>query len=903
MESHRSYGRIVAQPLAKLRQQVATSFRRGTLERDFDAIAQQLSDYVAKTNPEEAFSFTGEVAQARASVASWQVPEESDLSTPAKQLLWGMTLGANVMKWTEQVRHLEPEANQLWQKLQTNDVVEEERRLCAQSAAVIPGLRERQGQMKVEWALPRDGYPAQGFLCDPPTATMKLDLAWSLIIGVEPARAVLQREAAYGIGTLFFTPEMNRVRTDMMRIKDKEKRTEEEHDRMLRLAAQWLARYDVMVGAESNFAHHFAAERAKVSAQDYASSINYAETVAGGIPDFAALQKQIESRPAGTEVPAKLQLQNLQRALSYAFFAQNEFFENTAEGWKSMGIDPSLIQTSDGLKSGMAALNELQDMAAEMAKLQPSLRDRMSGDVFYAKQMEEASKERCLLVDKIFDRFAKHLLPALELEAEQNPFETMDRIDKMLGDKDKDKKPGEDREPGEPGDGEEGEGKPDDEAEVEGKGKQPDTRLPPKNPREAKGMGEDEGDPMKDLKGEPQPGEGEGEEPGEGEGEPGEGEGEPGEGEGEPGEGEGEGEPQEGEGDGELTESEEKKLKELLEEMKGEGGRQHGSTFNDNKPDDVKDDGNLNEYLKIINPHRPVIAQASGVMKKIQEKLTVRIQDPSVSHSLVPEDGEVSRFNPDQLKERLIKQFSGQAIDEQDFENFRVDGPIRTLPAKSEIHIMIDGSGSMSGQPVEMAMTAGCILYEAAREAGIDVYITMLGDPHPIPIAKPGQTDKEIGRTIANVRRGQGGDKDYLSPSLADMITNTLKQKRDLMSPVGNTHVFVVSDGRFTDESLAIDHVKQINQHCPHVSMDYILINGSKSLQIEQTADALNRGSARANIGYKEISGPGEISDALMELLNNRLKNVRAEDAIPLKQKQKEFKNVKLKDQYRRGMR
>lgn len=900
MESHRSYDRIIQQPLAKLRQQVATSFRRGTLEADFNTLAQQIQDYIASTNPDEALSFTGEVAKARQAIDRWQVLDEPDLSTPEKQLLWGATLGLSMMKWTEQVRHMEPDANQLWQRLQSNDVVEEERRFCAQSAAVIPGLRERQGQLKVEWALPREGYPAQGFLCDPVTGTLKLDLAWALIMGVEPARSVLQREAAYGIGTLFFTPEMQRTRTEMMRIKDKEKRTPEEHDRMLRLAAQWLARYDVTVGAESNFAHHFAAERAKVSAQDYGSSINYAETVAGGIPDFALLQKQIESRPAGTEVPAKLQLQNLQRALSYSFFASNSLFENTEAGWKSMGVDPSLIQTSDGVKRGMDALNELQDMALEMAKLQPTLRDRMSGDVYYAKQMEESSLARCLVADKIFDRFAKQLIPALELEAEQNPFETMDRIDKMLGEP-KDKKPGEDREPGEPGEGEEGE--PDDKsAEVEGKGKQPDTRVPPKNPREAKGMGEEEGDPMKDLEGEPQPGEGEGEgEPGEGEGEPGEGEGEPGEGE--PGDGEGEGEPQEGEGDGELTESEEKKLKELLEEMKGEGGREHGSTWNDNKPDDVDDTGNLNEYLKIINPHRPVIAQASGVMKKIQEKLTVRIQDPSVSHSLVPDDGDVSRFNPDQLKSRLIKQFSGQSIDESDFENFRVDGPIRTLPAKSEIHIMIDGSGSMSGQPVEMAMTAGCILYEAAREAGIDVYITMLGDPHPIPIAKPGQTDKEIGRTIANVRRGQGGDKDYLSPSLADMITNTLGQRKDLMSPVGNTHVFVVSDGRFTDESLAIDHVKQINEHCPHVSMDYILINGDKSLQIEQTADALNRGSARSMIGYKEIRGPGEISDALMELLNNRLKSVRAEDAIPLKQKQKEFKNVKLKDQYRRGMR
>ena len=78
MESHRSYDRIIQQPLAKLRQQVATSFRRGTLEQDFDALTKQISDYVAKTNPDEALSFTGEVAKARASVASWQVIDEPE---------------------------------------------------------------------------------------------------------------------------------------------------------------------------------------------------------------------------------------------------------------------------------------------------------------------------------------------------------------------------------------------------------------------------------------------------------------------------------------------------------------------------------------------------------------------------------------------------------------------------------------------------------------------------------------------------------------------------------------------------------------------------------------------------------------------------------------------------------
>jgi hypothetical protein len=901
VDSRFPYDGIIEQPLARLRQRTAIAFRAGKLRSEHPKICDALEKLVARESPEALEIFRREREKTQGALVRDELFEPPLLNTPVLQLLWGATLGAVALDRPE---HMPPVENtDLWRRLAADETLEEERRFCAQVAASLPGLRERTGSLKVEWGPPLRGYPELGYYCDPQTSTVNLDLPWTLIIGIEPARSLLLREAAHGLGTLYFTDEMQKLRTEMVAIKAQESRTEEEHTRMIHLAAQWLARFDVTVEAENNYACRFAADRGEVSAQDYAASLNYAETVTGGIREA---RKDLV-KPLPETVPVKVKFANLLRALHYAFFRNNGLFPDDEGGWAKAGVRAELISTSDGSKSGPAALEELAQMCKKMEDTQPSLSDRTSGDVWHARRMRECSLERGRIADQIFDRFAAHMIPELEKEAEANPDEVMDRLEKMSPSEKKDQQQDRRRQPQPGEDGEESDENADgekdgDTAEVDDKGTRRDAKLPPKDPRRAKGL-EEEGEPQpgegegQDADGEGQegegPGEGEGEGPGEGEGEgegPGEGDGD-GDGDGPDGEGDGD-----GDGDGEYGDSEAKDPHESEEAKEGEGGRNHGNTWTDEEPD--SDDGSYNEYLKIIEPHRDLIRQAADIMKKIQEKLTVTIQDPSVKNSLVPEDGDVSRFQFQALQDRLIKQFSGQAIDESDFETFKLDGPIRKIPAKTEIHIWVDGSGSMSGQPVEMAMTTGCILYEAAREAGMDVYIGMLGDPHPLPIAEPGMSDRDIGRRIAGVRRGQGGDKDYLASSIGRMVDITLKKKKDRHLPVGNTHAFVISDGRFTDEPLALDHVKSVNDNCPHASLDFVLINGNKSLQIERLADELNRKAARPTIGYKDVASFQQIHEGLMELLEQRLKTVRKEDAIPLSQKQKEFKNVKVLKDY-----
>lgn len=888
MKPNPSYEGVVKDPLARLRQKAAAYLRKQDGLEIADVVAD-IQRHVAHTAPEDLPRFRDEWEKAqiainnrhgihRGAVFGGGAEDGPDLSTPELQLLWGVALASVARNWNAEYEERPIEEMPLWTSAAASETLEQERRIAAHVIAAVPGLRERAGSLRVEWSAPRNGYPDTGFYCDTLTSTVHLDLVWTLITGIEPARSLMLRETAHGLGTLFFTPAMHRIRDEMAEIKGKGLRTAEEHKEMLRLAAQWLARFDVTCGAEDNYAQRFAAGRTKVSAQDFSTSLHYAEAVTGGIPEA------VKNLPnAGKSADG--QIENIKRALHYAYFGGTDFFDKTTEeGWRSVGVEPSLVMTSDGAKRGMAALQELCEMAAVMESLQPKARDAGAGDAYVAKMMDGFSRARCEQADKIFDRFASHLIPGLEKEAEANPGKVIDRMKQLTGgdkkedesDEDFDGEPGEDGEGGEPGE---------DEADVEGEGRIKDVRLPPKDPKESKGFGED-GDPM--------PGEGEGEP---GEGEPGDGEGEPGEGEGEPGDGEGE----DGEGESEYGDAEEQDdLKETDDRPEGEGGKNHGGTFTDEEPE-LEEDGKYNEYLRIIEPHADAIRKSAALLRKMKEKLSFDVEDPVVRHSLVPEDGDVGRFESERLKDRLIRQISGQSLDESDFENFRMDGPTRKVSPQTEIHICIDGSGSMSGAPINMAIQAGCVLYEAAREAGLDVYITMLGAPHPLPIAKPGMSDRDIGKNIDAVSRGRGGDEDYLAATMAMVLRNTINRKKNLGELVGNTHMFVITDAMFTDQTLALDHVKQTAQNCPHLTLDLLLINGRRGQGVVSLADEMNRKAARNPIGYKDVMNPGQIHDVMLEMLNDRLRALRPGDAIQLKQKQKEFKTVKLKNDYGRG--
>ncbi len=904
MSADKSYEKLMKQPLMQLRQELATLFLTRTLNvESYQLFSLKLKKHIMSQRGADLAQFQNEMNIAQQMITGWIPDHSPNVSTPELQLLWGAALGLEAMRYGDRLEN----AN-MWQKLTASHEIEEERLFCTRVAASLPGLKERHGILRAAWKLPRNGYPEPGFVCDPQTATVHLDLAWSLISGLEQARGLLLNEAANGIGTLYFTPKMMKISKEMEDIKAKKVRSEEEHKEMTRLATQWLARFQVTVAAEENFANRMAAELAKISIQDYATALNHVICTMGGIPESVELVKKTVDEPDD-----KTKLYNLQRAIYFSFFEENGFFENTKDGWQSMGVNPDWISTSDGKLRGMEAVEELRSFCKKMEDLQPDLRDRMVGDAWYARQMEACAAERALLAEQIFERFAAHLMPGLEELALRNPEKTKNEMQELSGqDEDepdiaaiKDKKTGKSR-------------------------MEYDTPQPPQSPREARGFKDDqksEGEMSEDGEGKEfdeeamkealeklrqdlKSGKGDQKE----KGDSGDGDGDEGNEAGDdPMEGAGDGDGDDGTDGGEGRDGDDKEgklahddaadldqIKKLKEALKGGGGDGPGKSMTDERPT-LDGKGDLDEYRRMIAPHRDAISKAANIMRKIQEKLTVSVQDPSHKNSLVPEDGDVGRFQSKSMQDRLVKQFSKQAIDESDFEAFSVDGPVRKIPAKSEIHIWVDGSGSMTGKPVEMAITTGCILYEAAKEVGMDVYIGMLGDPHPLSIAKPGMSDREIGQAIVKVRRGQGGDKDYLSSSIAKMIETTLEKKKDLSQLVGNTHVFVVTDGGFTDMEVALSHVKSLQKESPHTTMDFVMIGSLKSLVID-AADEVNSTAVKAPIGYTIVDSPSKISDGVIELLTKRLKNTRSEDAISLKHKQKELKSVKRpKDPYGRS--
>jgi hypothetical protein len=81
----------------------------------------------------------------------------------------------------------------------------------------------------------------------------------------------------------------------------------------------------------------------------------------------------------------------------------------------------------------------------------------------------------------------------------------------------------------------------------------------------------------------------------------------------------------------------------------------------------------------------------------------------------------------------------------------------------------------------------------------------------------------------------------------------------------------------------------------PHTTIDFVMINSYGSTQIQQLVDQINKKDKKQTLGHKNVQGASGIHKGVMGLLEERLRNVRKEDALPLSQKQKEFKKAKIK--------
>ena len=102
--------------------------------------------------------------------------------------------------------------------------------------------------------------------------------------------------------------------------------------------------------------------------------------------------------------------------------------------------------------------------------------------------------------------------------------------------------------------------------------------------------------------------------------------------------------------------------------------------------------GNWGDYQTSVTLLGAEIRQARNLLVQIQEKQAKTTRNPTRMRSILPDDGDMERFDEVSHEALVTKLLTGQQIAEQDAQRFVIDEEEKT-PASIDIVVGIDGSG------------------------------------------------------------------------------------------------------------------------------------------------------------------------------------------------------------------
>lgn len=881
--------------------------------------------------------FEKELKNIRTAMATGEAPNTPNLSTPQTQLLWGCAFATivntpAVMKgWPPENAAKNITDMPLWSQVARCPDARSELR----ENAFILATSLKNPQTRMRWGAPDGGYPDVSYYFNRNKNMINLDLVWSLMIGMEHSRAANLHEIGHSQGTIHFPKAVDKAYAEMIEVykKTKDKSLPKEERKKLRkeMRAKQLdykMRFLIFDEAENNYANRYAVNQSQRSAQDFGVAVNTLETTLC-LPLMGMVTADGKPVVKKGEPSAQDRFSNLKKVLRYSFYVNNGIAEDTDEGWASIGIRKEWLSGLD--KNGNElnaedAFKELRRMCTELEALQPTSRDRLGGQNFYNKKMDECSAKRCDLIDELYDRFVSPLIPELLKEQEKQMEEQ------------KKNRQNQQQQGGEQGDdqqqqdgGQGGEGQEGEQSQSSGsQGGQSGNSSEGGSSSSGGGMGDmddfdddDEGDPsetdlqkqieemerqmseaVKKMKediekqGEGQDGK---------DGKDGNEKGKDGSEEGKDGSEDGDKDGKKSGKDGKDGKDSDKNQGETLEDLvkkpnnsentqtsnKGENDSEAGQqtkennkgerqeiwkgnpksgggkpTVNDFMPNRLRE---ANEYNDIINRHQQTTKRIKMLLTRLQNEYFGK-EVESRRRTLVPEDNDLGKFDLDSYTERRKKLATGQQVDERDFEHFKVKGEKEKTPAPIDIAILIDRSGSMGkgkGSKLDTALSTACVLYEAARKNPyFNVYITAMGEPKSLSVAEPGQSEAEIAKKIMTVQDICGGCQDHMQDAILSTMERIKGNKKQEYS--GVSHFFVISDGNFGDERFSVPTVKQVCESSKNITFNFILTEKNRNM-IEALSDEMSKGFGAQRIDRVHISGETGIDAALTSMLNRRM--------------------------------
>ncbi|MEM6270142.1 MAG: hypothetical protein AAF998_11945 [Bacteroidota bacterium] len=344
-----------------------------------------------------------EIQNAYQAIFTGKAPQDIDLATPGRQLIWAAHLLFLIYNpwlmhsWSEDKRQgsFALVRTKLWKQLLDSHHARYMRVLFGSH---IYNLL-RNDKVLVGWGAPGSWF---SFSVHPAPGRINCDLLYAMLVGFDHARACIVHEIGHAVqtkGVPHYIQELSDAVGEIESDVEGESLQQE-----LQLKQYFLN------ACEDNCINRYTTDIGGVFGQDYGYSLNYFYTAIGDVG-----RRYQNRQPYYDESTPQNRFKNLTFIISRAFLTHNDLFADTAQDWDLVMARPEWIKGRDRRNpeeflDEAASFAQLMAMCEEVEYYFPPLQDMAGGPEHYAELATTYAEKRFALIQEMWRLYAQDIL-------------------------------------------------------------------------------------------------------------------------------------------------------------------------------------------------------------------------------------------------------------------------------------------------------------------------------------------------------------------------------------------------------------------------------------------------------------------------------------------------------------